>query len=317
MERVLNLAGRFGRNVASRFALDLGVRFGRNAASRFARDLGGLLYPSCCLVCGKRMNSDAGLCAYCLHSAFEPFDTGHKWAERALVLPGWMRAQYALWHFDKGGFLQDVLHQLKYGGRPALGELLGSELGRRMVASGMVARKPHELREPHAQGSAILTDHPDLVVKSMADSIVSSGLSIPSERVEAGPLYTGAETASDTRECCTLLLPVPLHPRRERKRGYNQAACIARGVAQVTGFGLVPNGWVSRPKATATQTTLGAMVRKKNMQDVFQMHQPERFKGRHVIVVDDVITTGATALTLAELLRESCDGVSVATIAVA
>jgi ComF family protein len=90
-----------------------------------------------------------------------------------------------------------------------------------------------------------------------------------------------------------LIIPVPLHPDRLRKRGYNQAAAFGEGLAA----GLSIPIWedqLQRVKATQTQTRKGRSERWDNVDEMFAVAKPEELKGKHVVLVDDVITTGAT-----------------------
>lgn len=91
------------------------------------------------------------------------------------------------------------------------------------------------------------------------------------------------------------LIPVPLHKRKFRERGYNQAELIARGVAEVTGMP-VRTDVVRRRRFTETQTKLDLEQRKKNMEDAFEVvsERKDAVHGKSWMIVDDVITTGAT-----------------------
>lgn len=88
------------------------------------------------------------------------------------------------------------------------------------------------------------------------------------------------------------LIPVPLHPARERERGYNQSALLARQVACATGIPLLEHG-LQRTRATAVQMKLNAAQRKQNVAGAFACYEPG-VKAKRVVVVDDVCTTGAT-----------------------
>ncbi len=96
-----------------------------------------------------------------------------------------------------------------------------------------------------------------------------------------------------------VVLPVPLHRRREARRGYNQALEIARPLASLLGRDL-ETGLLSRRRRTREQSKLSARERRRNVAGAFRLRRPPGF--RHAIVVDDVITTGATVAEVARLL---------------
>ncbi len=103
-----------------------------------------------------------------------------------------------------------------------------------------------------------------------------------------------------------ILVPVPLHRSKMRERGYNQAACICRGMARVLGWPVCPH-LVSRRKYTATQTKLNLLQRRENVRGAFRVRRASahQLKGKDVYLVDDVITTGATISECAESLRKA------------
>ena len=90
-----------------------------------------------------------------------------------------------------------------------------------------------------------------------------------------------------------LLLPLPLHPQRERMRGYNQSQLLCEGMSEVMGID-VDTSIIERPTVTETQTKKGRTDRWKNMEGMFQLKNPELKLNKHILLVDDVITTGAT-----------------------
>ena len=112
-----------------------------------------------------------------------------------------------------------------------------------------------------------------------------------------------------------LLVPVPLHRRRERERGYNQALLVARRLERAWGIA-VSNDALARPGATAPQVDLDAAARRRNVRGAFSVVKPAVVEGRHVVLVDDVLTTGATAAECARTLaRAGASVVGVLTIA--
>jgi ComF family protein len=90
-----------------------------------------------------------------------------------------------------------------------------------------------------------------------------------------------------------LIIPVPLHPRKLKQRGYNQSAQFADGLAEKMAA-KVDIGNLIRLRHTDTQTKKSRFSRYENMKDVFGVLHPERLAGKHVLLVDDIITTGST-----------------------
>lgn len=102
------------------------------------------------------------------------------------------------------------------------------------------------------------------------------------------------------------LIPVPLARSRERERGYNQSVMIARGL-QLACHKPIWNNVVVRPVATVSQTKKDRVERADNMAGAFRVRHGERLNGRHVVIVDDVVTTGATVCGVASVLQQAAD----------
>lgn len=98
------------------------------------------------------------------------------------------------------------------------------------------------------------------------------------------------------------IIPVPLAPRRRRQRGYNQSEKIAQGVAEVSGIEMLTDV-LRREQFDRSQTHLSRWERQENVDDVFRAVNPERLADRHVLLIDDVVTTGATLLACAHALE--------------
>jgi len=114
-----------------------------------------------------------------------------------------------------------------------------------------------------------------------------------------------------------MILPVPLHWERRRERGYNQSYYFAKGLAD----SLEPNcyeHYLKRTKNTTSQTKKSVAERIENVSNIFEVEKPKLLEGKHILLVDDVITTGATLEACAEaILKIPGTTVSMATIAIA
>jgi ComF family protein len=112
-----------------------------------------------------------------------------------------------------------------------------------------------------------------------------------------------------------LVLPVPLHNKRQRMRGFNQSALLATRLSRIYGLPAGTKDCV-RVRDTPPQTGLRAKERRKNVDGAFHVPRPEGVKSRRVLLIDDVLTTGATANACARALLEAgAEGVWVATLA--
>lgn len=130
--------------------------------------------------------------------------------------------------------------------------------------------------------------------------------------------FMAAELAStDFFKDIDVIIPVPLHPRKQKSRGYNQSECIATGISAFTGIS-VDTTSVVRKKHTDTQTRKSAYERWENVDGIFCLHHPERFKNKHILLIDDVLTTGATTTACADAFA-GVEGIriSILTLAVA
>ncbi|MEM8833961.1 MAG: ComF family protein [Pseudomonadota bacterium] len=126
-------------------------------------------------------------------------------------------------------------------------------------------------------------------------------------------LQAGRELLKET----DYLVPVPLHPTRLIRRRFNQSALIAKYLSKETGVKTVLNA-LTRLRATPTQGHLDMKERKKNVRKAFQVapRYIERLKGKNIILVDDVYTTGATVNECTkELLKCDVNSVSILTLA--
>ncbi len=219
-----------------------------------------LLFPHVCELCGDSLpNTYSFVCESCLNNSFETPHSNNVNSTSDIMLPEGVIKQFAMWRFDKGGHLQDLLHNLKYHQLSGVGIDLGKQLGKVLI-----------------------------------------------ERTEL-------EISDDW-----LLIPVPLHKKKEQKRGYNQARVIAEGIKKTTKFKLIEKGLTQRIKNTETQTGFTLARRNLNIKNAFQIDNKEVVEEQNCIIIDDVFTTGATTFELANVLKSSGAGkIMIATVACA
>lgn len=99
-----------------------------------------------------------------------------------------------------------------------------------------------------------------------------------------------------------ILLPVPLSRKRLRQRGYNQSEELARGISEVTHLPLVTKA-VIRKHFVRSQTQLTRYERQENVADMFELRDDHLIKGKHVLLIDDICTTGATLIACIDVLK--------------
>lgn len=137
----------------------------------------------------------------------------------------------------------------------------------------------------------------------------------PEIGVQLGRVYAADLIDENYKDQFDLIVPVPLHPSKRRKRGYNQSEEFGKGLSEILEIPCTEK-FLKRIKATTTQTRKSKLNRWENVSDVFEVHQVEELKDKRVLLVDDVVTTGATLEACGEkLLRAGCGEISIACIA--
>jgi len=133
--------------------------------------------------------------------------------------------------------------------------------------------------------------------------------------IELGKIYGRSLKSSRFSDDIDLIIPVPLHLSKKKSRGYNQSELIASGISEVSGVEVDLCSLV-RVAGSATQTKRSRYDRWTNVEGIFSVTNPELIKGKLILIVDDVITTGSTIESCAiELLK--IDGVRVSVVALA
>jgi len=229
----------------------------------FKKGFTQLLFPQVCVCCGNEVTKqERWLCPFCLEKRFIDANPHNKMVSGEFILPERVLLQHALWRFDKGGHLQDLLHALKYNRLTGVGHELGAAMGRR------------------------LDHHPGFheLMKIYQDQV--------------------------------LMVPVPLHAWKLRKRGYNQAREIARGMQEIYDIPIAKEGAVERIINTKTQTGFSLVQRMENIKNAFHVVHSNRISDQLVLIVDDVFTTGATSFELSlELLNHGAAAAGILTLA--
>lgn len=135
--------------------------------------------------------------------------------------------------------------------------------------------------------------------------------------IQIGIYYGNLLKQSSHFQTIDLIIPVPLHPRKEKQRGYNQSDTFAQGLASSMNIPWLKNGLI-RTTYTETQTKKSVMERFDNVSNVFEVNRSKSLKNKHILLVDDIMTTGATLEACAvKLLEIENVKVSIVTIAFA
>ena len=128
----------------------------------------------------------------------------------------------------------------------------------------------------------------------------------------------GAEIKeSGFMEDIDVIAGVPLHPKKLKKRGYNQSFYIALGIRDACGININSTSLI-RQADTKTQTYKSRYERWKNVASTFALKTPEVFNGKHILIIDDIVTTGATLEACSQTIKNRCNAdISIATLGMA
>lgn len=218
-----------------------------------------LIFPQSCASCGKSLyKNEKCICTSCTYQL--PKTNFHLLKDNPIAKTFWGRVPIyssgAFYEFNKGGKVQELIHQLKYKGQKSIGFAIGELYG--------------------------------LELKKSADF-----------------------------KSVNLVIPVPLHVKKQKKRGYNQSDSFAQGLAKSLHAETNTN-ILLRKGQSESQTSKSRFKRWQNVESAFQLSSDKDLAGKHILLVDDVVTTGATLEACAQTLQKIPNvKISVATIAYA
>jgi ComF family protein len=219
-----------------------------------SKSLIDVVYPNDCAICENDLQlNEQFMCLSCLYDL--PYLNQDEQTQLKLDKLFWGRAEvertYALFDYQKGNRVQDILHLIKYQNRTKIATHFGTKLA---------------------------------------------------ERIEKNNAFD-------------FILPVPLHPKKLKLRGFNQSTLIAKGLQEILQVP-IKEKFMKRIVHSASQTTVTKYERWDNVKNIFSIPKPTRFKNKHVLLVDDVLTTGATIeACLKQMLQVEGCKISVATLA--
>lgn len=127
-----------------------------------------------------------------------------------------------------------------------------------------------------------------------------------------GRYIRGSKVVNDV-DC---LVSVPLHKSRLRWRGYNQSDYIAKGLSEILGIPVLKNAVVRHKKSEVQSKMKGRTKRKENVKDIFGVVDKEQLKGKRILLVDDVITTGATMASCAKAIKKAVPTIEIVATAI-
>lgn len=136
--------------------------------------------------------------------------------------------------------------------------------------------------------------------------------------VEFGNMLGQKLLESDHYGSIDYIVPIPLHPLRRIKRGYNQSEYIAKGISEVMNIPIKSGNLIRKRHNRAQARSMPRHLRWHNVRDIFDLRDPSELAGAHILLVDDVLTTGATITSAIELILKRAPDcrISVATLAV-
>lgn len=201
----------------------------------------------------------------------------------------------------KSSFCIKCLHEMPYTDHFKIGE--------------NTVTKHFKGRIPLTHGAALLSFRNQSNVKNMLHGLKYKGKRETGQIL--GEIAGQKLVESSLFEKPDLIIPVPIHYKKKLLRGYNQSGIFGQGISTASGIKMSENHLIKYTE-TASQTGMARTDRVKNVSTTFQINKPEELVGRHILVVDDVVTTGATLEACCLLLlKAGVKKISILTIAAA
>lgn len=222
-------------------------------------DFVNILFPKTCIGCSRALfKQETFLCLHCKSELPEAQYKANTENPASQLLAGrtYFNTCLPLYYYYRGGKVQKIVKEMKYGNQPELAQAMGKMMGRNMVGK-------FEPDQIHA------------------------------------------------------IIPVPLHPKREKARGYNQSYFLSKGIAEIMEVPVLKDA-IKRNVNTSSQTNKSRLKRWNNVSSIFSLQNSECLTGKHILLVDDVITTGSTLESCCTVLNDVEDiTISIATLATA
>lgn len=168
------------------------------------------------------------------------------------------------------------------------------------TAEGNPAEERLQSLIPFEAAGALLLFHKETPVQTLVHQIKYHRNTRLAEQY--GRLLGEVVASSDRYADVDLLVPVPLHPLKQLRRGYNQSMLLCEAMRKALPRP-VSHGNLYRRRYTRTQTHKNRQQRQDNMRGVFAVRHPEQLEGKHLLLVDDILTTGATLTACHEALK--------------
>ncbi len=133
---------------------------------------------------------------------------------------------------------------------------------------------------------------------------------------EIGRMYGEQLKRSPSFQDIDVIVPVPMHYKKQRLRGFNQAECFAKGLAEVMNVKMNTTA-LQKIRKTESQTKKNRLERLQNQEETFALLNPDALRGKHILIADDVVTTGSTLEACAEAVYKKFPDAKISLVALA